>query len=196
MTSSSQKPTPASAPKAPVKPAAAPAAKKPPPGKVGLPSTGIKADPPAKKPAVKPKAETKIEQQEPVTPPADYGFLGNVSLKDAIALIASQIGYAFALTIGILIAIEWLMPGSVLPFINIISLLPLSFTIVVLLFAFRGRKSGILNALNIVVGIIITIALLASMLTNMPLYALRTILLAGSAALIIAVWAVSMYTEH
>lgn len=197
MTSSSQKPTPAPAPasKAPAKPVVSPAPK-PPPGKVGIPSTGIKKAAKPLKPAARPKAETKVEKQTPIAPPADYGFLGNMNLKDAAALIASQTGYAFALTIGVLIAIEWLMPGSVLPFINIIGLLPFSFVVVVLLIALKGRKGGVLNALNILIGIIITIALLASLLTNMPLYALRTILLAGAVIIIMGVWAVAMYTER
>lgn len=119
-----------------------------------------------------------------------------MTLKESAELIGAQTGYAFTLTMSLLIAIEWLMPGSVLPFINIVSLLPLSFVVVLVLIIFKGRKKGILNTFNILFGIIITIALLASLLTSMPIYGLRTILLTGAIITLIIVWAVAMYTEH
>ncbi len=120
----------------------------------------------------------------------------SMTLKESAQHIGSQIGYAFTISMAILIGVEWLMPGSVLPFINIVGLLPISFLIVICLICFKKRNKGILNTINILIGIIITIALLASLLTSMPIYGLRTILLAGAIILVITVWAISMYTEH
>jgi hypothetical protein len=196
------KPAPKDAPKAPAKPqpAATPAVIKPIPASVPVtptPKPEKKASIKPKTPAIPVKGAKAISiTQQTSKSVADFGFLGSMNLKEALQHIGAQIGYAFAITIGILIGIEWLMPGSVLPFINIISLLPFSFVAVVFLIAFKGRQQGFLNTLNIIVGIIITISLLASMLTNMPIYGLRTILLATSVSLIIAVWAIAMYTDR
>ncbi|MDF1496893.1 MAG: hypothetical protein P1P90_02435 [Patescibacteria group bacterium] len=119
-----------------------------------------------------------------------------MTIKESAQHIGSQTSYAFAISMALLIGIEWLMPGSVLPFVNIIELLPLSFIVIICLICFKKRTKGLLNTLNILLGIIITIALLASLLTNMPIYGLRTILLSGAITIVVVVWAVSMYTEH
>lgn len=205
MTSSAQKPTQApqassqstQAPTAPVKPVASPAPK-PPPGKVGIPSTGIKKTPAeTKAEAVDKKSETTVSaSKKAVEKPSPTAKKGWINIKEAGKFFGAHLGYAFLFTIGILIAIEWLMPGAVLPFINIISLLPFAFIIVLLLIAFRPRKKGLLNLLSIFAGILISLALFASMLADMPLSGLRTYLLAGSIALIITVWAIAMYTEY
>jgi hypothetical protein len=125
-----------------------------------------------------------------------YDIFIMMTIKESAQHLGSQTGYAFSLTMAVLIAVEWLLPGSVLPFINIVGLLPLSFVIIISLILFKGRKKGVLNTINIIFGAIITIAILASLLTSMPIYGLRTYLLAGSIILVIMVWAFSMYKER
>ena len=119
-----------------------------------------------------------------------------MTLKESAQHIGAQIGYAFTITMALLIGIEWLMPGSVLPFVNVVSFLPISFLVIIFLLSLQNRRKCFLNTISIVFGIIITIALFASLLTSMPIYGLRTILLSSAILIIIAVWAVIMYTEH
>jgi len=116
----------------------------------------------------------------------------SITLKEAGKHFAAQTGYAFLFTVAALIAIEWLMPGSVLPFINLVDLLPLTFLIIIALLAFKKRRKGFLNRLHIIAGIIIAFLLLASLLANVPSYGLRTLLLTGSTILLILAWSVAM----
>ena len=116
----------------------------------------------------------------------------NLTLTEAGKHIAAQTGYAFLFTVTALIGIEWLMPGSVLPFINLVDLLPLTFLIIIALLAFKKRRKGFFNWLHIIAGVIIALLLLASLLANVPSYGLRTLLLTGSTILLILAWSVAM----
>lgn len=119
-----------------------------------------------------------------------------MTIKEAIQHLGSQTGYAFALTVALLIALEWLMPGSVLPFVNIISLIPLSLLVVVALITIKSRRKNWLNIINIAFGAAIALLALISLFTFLPWPGLRTILLIGAILSLISVWAYSMHTEN
>jgi hypothetical protein len=116
----------------------------------------------------------------------------NMTVQESAKHISAHIGYAFLVALTALIGIEWLMPGSVLPFINLIDLLPFAIIIIIALLAFKKRRKGFFNLLHIIIGILITFLLLASLLANVPSYGLRTWLLTGSATLLIIAWSVAM----
>lgn len=116
-----------------------------------------------------------------------------MELKQATLYISGQLGYALALTAGLLIFLEWLMPGSVLPFIDLVDLLPYLAIVFIALMLFKQRQKGIANVVQIILGSILGLALLALLYSNMPSYGLRTIMLAGGGLAIIIVWCISTF---
>ncbi|GEM_PF-1299994 len=116
----------------------------------------------------------------------------SMTFQEAGKHLAVQTGYAFLFFLTTLIGIEWLMPGSVLPFINLIDFLPLAIIIIIALLTFKKRRKGVFNWLHIIIGIITSLLLLASLLTNMSSYGFRSLLLTISIILLIIVWSVTM----
>jgi len=112
----------------------------------------------------------------------------SISLKIAGEYLVRSSVMAATATLLMLLIIEWLMPGSVLPFINLIDLLLPALIIFILLGISVPRKLNIWNNVQLIFIVLISGALLAIIAARMELYSIQTALILISGIICAVVW--------
>ena len=112
-----------------------------------------------------------------------------MDIKKAGILFLRSVSAAMGFLFFGYLLLEWSMPGSVLPFIDVIDLLP--YVCVLFFFAFLTikRKSGVWNFLQILIGIILSAILLTVLWLRIDGYSLKNATLLASGIICILVWA-------
>ncbi|MBU2565946.1 hypothetical protein KKG46_00095 [Patescibacteria group bacterium] len=93
------------------------------------------------------------------------------------------------------ILLEWFMPGSVLPFIDVIDFIPLTAILFFFAFLTTERKAGKWNYLYIFIGILISSILLFVLWAKIDGYSLKNVVLVSSGVMCVIIWALIMRKE-
>lgn len=111
-----------------------------------------------------------------------------MSLKDAIWSFLTQIALAAAVTLVLLMGIEWLMPGAVLPFVDVLDwLLPITILLVIAL-AHGINLSKLSKITQIAVGAIIGVGLLAMLAIRVENYKPSVLALLLAFGILVCTW--------
>jgi len=84
-----------------------------------------------------------------------------MSLRDFLIFLIRQILFAAGAVIVVLLGLEWLMPGSVLPFFDLMDLMPWLALFFVIMLLTVERKPGLQTVLSLIFGLLTVICLLA-----------------------------------
>ncbi|MDD5437833.1 MAG: hypothetical protein PHC70_01675 [Patescibacteria group bacterium] len=111
-----------------------------------------------------------------------------LTIKEAFWLFGTHVALAAGVTLILLMAIEWLMPGSVLPFVDVFDLLlPVSVLLLIMLAhqAKASMLSRLAQLLLVGCGGVLLLAILAMRVQN---YSPSVLALLGAFVILIAVW--------
>ncbi len=111
-----------------------------------------------------------------------------LSFKESLWLFGTHVALAGGVTLILLMAIEWLMPGSVLPFVDVFDLL-LPVSVLLLIMLAHQSKASMLSRLAqllvVVGGGVILLAILAMRMEN---YSPSVLALLAAFVVLIAAW--------
>lgn len=111
-----------------------------------------------------------------------------ISVKESIWTFVTQVALAAAVTLVLLMGIEWLMPGSVLPFVDVLDfLLPIAILLVIAL-AHGVSHSKLSKIAQIAIGAVIGAGLLAILALRMENYKSSVLALLLALAILVVTW--------
>ncbi|MDD5726152.1 MAG: hypothetical protein PHC53_01930 [Patescibacteria group bacterium] len=111
-----------------------------------------------------------------------------MSLRDAIWSFLTQIALAAAVTLVLLMGIEWLMPGAVLPFVDVLDwLLPITILLVIAL-AHGISLSKLSKIAQITIGAVIGAGLLAILAIRVENYKPSVLALLIAFGILVCTW--------
>lgn len=114
-----------------------------------------------------------------------------MSLKDALWSVLTQMALAAAVTLVLLMGIEWLMPGAVLPFVDVLDfLLPIAILLVIAL-AHGVSHSKLSKIAQIVIGAVIGTGLLAILAIRVENYRPSVLALLLAIAILFVTWLIA-----
>ena len=111
--------------------------------------------------------------------------------KEALTAFIRHLALASGVTLLLLMGLEWLMPGAVLPFVDVFDLLlPISVLLLIVL-AREATSSKLLRWLQMMLVILVSVVLLAILATRMENYSPAGYLLMAAFAICIITWALA-----
>ncbi|MFA6099626.1 MAG: hypothetical protein WC750_01955 [Patescibacteria group bacterium] len=112
-------------------------------------------------------------------------------IKDALWLLGTHVALAASVTLVLLMAIEWLMPGAVLPFVDVFDfLLPVSILLLIML-ARQFTSSTISRIAQILLVGGAGAALLAILAIRVESYSTNTYALLAAVMVLLVTWLIS-----
>ena len=112
-----------------------------------------------------------------------------IVLPRVFEIFAQQTALAAGVCFLILLALEWFMPGSVLPFVNLVPLILCAGLALTLAFLGVKRHQGIRNLFGIILGLLLATGLLALLATRVESYSKFNLILLAAGILCILAWA-------
>ncbi|MDD2785827.1 MAG: hypothetical protein PHS79_02940 [Patescibacteria group bacterium] len=112
----------------------------------------------------------------------------NLSLKETSWMIVTNIVLAAGATLVLLMALEWLMPGSVLPFVDVVDFLAPVSVVLLIVASFGKSKNGFfqwMQTLSVVLTAVVLVGILAARLNVITL---RTVIPIIALIAIASVW--------
>lgn len=119
-----------------------------------------------------------------------------MELMHAYKLVLRSLALAALATLFVLSALEWIMPGSVLPFVNLIVITPTVVALSLLLLIGAAWEAGAINWIQIGAGLALGVLILAFLASIVGYSSLSQLGLLGATCLCLIAWAyIQLNTE-
>ncbi|MFZ6015184.1 MAG: hypothetical protein ACOYUZ_02395 [Patescibacteria group bacterium] len=119
----------------------------------------------------------------------------SISIKDAGKVFLRNCALAVTVMIIAFLGLEWLMPGSVLPFFDIINILPLAFFLILATLVITRESGTFSKTIQIIFAVITTIALIFILFTVLDGSGYKSLMLVFAGSLCIVAWVYAVLTE-
>jgi len=114
-----------------------------------------------------------------------------MSLQQFVLFLIRQTFYAAGSVLVIMLGLEWLMPGSVLPFFNLMDFLPWVTVMFVVILAAVDRKPGPQTVFSLIIGILTVVCLLGMVAAHLNNRLGMGLLPLSAGTICLAIWLVA-----
>lgn len=111
-----------------------------------------------------------------------------MTLRESVLMIVTHVAMAAGATLVLLIGFEWLMPGSVLPLVDVIDYLAPISVILLIIASFGSSKKGFFHWVQIFIGILTALLLIGILASRLNVITIRTAIPLLALAVVAFVW--------